>query len=227
LGSSVATHLSDLVTVKIGPEKKTYSVHASFLTYHSEYFRAALNGSWKEAEDRVVTLEDVEPDAFEVFVDWLYTQQIPAELKEQLDNFATTDAAAKLLFGAYSLGDRVSTPAFCQMINNLTVDYYISGASAQWGTITDAFDILPPRCPILRALVDIHCWLWNPDDDDEGEKMELLLASPREFLGRAIRRYSEKAQNDSDWFLQGKLPLCDYHEHASDEERKKCKSECT
>jgi len=29
--------------------------------HHSEYFRKALSGSWKEAEENVVTLKDVEP----------------------------------------------------------------------------------------------------------------------------------------------------------------------
>lgn len=37
-----------------------YSVHPELLSQHSEYFGRALNGNWKEAEERVITLVDVD-----------------------------------------------------------------------------------------------------------------------------------------------------------------------
>lgn len=50
----------EIVKVEVGPDRIQYSVHPSLLTYHSEYFRRALNGSWKEAEDRIIKLDDVD-----------------------------------------------------------------------------------------------------------------------------------------------------------------------
>lgn len=35
-------------------------VHKALLEKHSRYFRKALNGSWKEGEDKVVCLDDVD-----------------------------------------------------------------------------------------------------------------------------------------------------------------------
>jgi hypothetical protein len=52
---------SGIVVLKVGPNQKAYHVHKALLTHHSEYFLKALEGPWKEAEERTVTLEDVEP----------------------------------------------------------------------------------------------------------------------------------------------------------------------
>ncbi len=49
-----------IVVVNIGPEKVKYSLHAGLLAKHSEYFKKALNGPWRETEEGVFTLEDVD-----------------------------------------------------------------------------------------------------------------------------------------------------------------------
>jgi hypothetical protein len=51
-------------------------VHRSFLSAHSEYFRAALEGSYEEAKTSTVNLKDVDAPTFDIFVGWLYSQQI-------------------------------------------------------------------------------------------------------------------------------------------------------
>jgi hypothetical protein len=50
-----------IVTIEIGAERKQYCVHKALLVHHSEYFKKALQGDWKEAREGKVTLEDVEP----------------------------------------------------------------------------------------------------------------------------------------------------------------------
>lgn len=59
-GSSTAAS-SSFVTVEIGADRKTYCVHKTLLEHHSGYFSGVFNGPWKEAEDGVVPLEDIEP----------------------------------------------------------------------------------------------------------------------------------------------------------------------
>jgi len=41
----------DVVKIKVGPDLVEYFVHPELLSHHSKYFKRALNGSWKEAED--------------------------------------------------------------------------------------------------------------------------------------------------------------------------------
>ena len=47
------------MTVVVGPKQTEYRILKALLVQHSEYFKRALNGPWKEAEDGAVKLEDV------------------------------------------------------------------------------------------------------------------------------------------------------------------------
>jgi multisubunit Na+/H+ antiporter MnhE subunit len=47
------------IIIEIGPDRKRYYVHRALLVHHSEYFAKALQGSWKEAQEGVITLEDI------------------------------------------------------------------------------------------------------------------------------------------------------------------------
>jgi hypothetical protein len=49
-----------IVTVKVGTDSVEFHVHKALLVRHSEYFKNALNGSWEEAKENVVTLDDVD-----------------------------------------------------------------------------------------------------------------------------------------------------------------------
>jgi hypothetical protein len=49
-----------VVTVEVGPERVKHLVHKALLEENSEYFKKALNGPWKEAEDKVLCLDDVD-----------------------------------------------------------------------------------------------------------------------------------------------------------------------
>lgn len=49
-----------IILVEVGQEGLEYRVHKALLIHDSEYFRKALNGPWKEAEEGKVSLKDVE-----------------------------------------------------------------------------------------------------------------------------------------------------------------------
>lgn len=59
-----------VVVIKLGPKGIDYHVHKALLVHHSEYFRNALTGRWKESEEQAITLADVEPDACTYVPSW-------------------------------------------------------------------------------------------------------------------------------------------------------------
>ncbi|KAH4220986.1 hypothetical protein HBI06_162130 [Parastagonospora nodorum] len=61
---------SQMVTIRVGdsPEYIDFIAHESFLTSRSEFFRRAMNGSWTEAESRVVKLPEDEPAIFAIYL---------------------------------------------------------------------------------------------------------------------------------------------------------------
>ena len=66
-----------MTVVEVGPEERRYNIHRTLLIHHSEYFCGALRWPRKDALDFVISLEDIEPGIFNVFVNWLYTQRLP------------------------------------------------------------------------------------------------------------------------------------------------------
>ncbi|KAF1967691.1 hypothetical protein BU23DRAFT_573000 [Bimuria novae-zelandiae CBS 107.79] len=65
-------------TIVIVGEKETkFVVHEGFLTHYSDYFRAALQRGFKEAETKTVTLKEEHSATFELFVHWVYHQRFP------------------------------------------------------------------------------------------------------------------------------------------------------
>jgi len=61
-----------MVTIKVGKEGEPFPIHKELVIYQSKYFRAAFKGGFKEADDRTVTLEDVDEDILRLCFNWLY-----------------------------------------------------------------------------------------------------------------------------------------------------------
>ncbi|KAI4745260.1 hypothetical protein E4T50_04371 [Aureobasidium sp. EXF-12298] len=74
-------HFQSLVTLIVGKEKKAYTLHKDLLCFNSDYFRAAFNGSFKEAAERKLELPGVDKDVFEAAQLWFYTRnlQLPTD----------------------------------------------------------------------------------------------------------------------------------------------------
>lgn len=47
-----------MAIVEVGAKPAKYHVHKALLFFHSEYFRKALQGPWKEADEGAVRLAD-------------------------------------------------------------------------------------------------------------------------------------------------------------------------
>ncbi len=61
---------SNCITVKVGSGDKAYvfGVHENLICEPSSFFRAALNGTWKELVDQIVDLPDDDPEVFELYI---------------------------------------------------------------------------------------------------------------------------------------------------------------
>jgi len=73
------------MTVRVGnvPDRKDFVVHESFQTSRSEFFRRAMNGKWAESETRIVQLPDDKPHVFALYVNFIYTGQLPTMVKSK------------------------------------------------------------------------------------------------------------------------------------------------
>lgn len=212
------------------------------MTHYSEYFRAALNGSFKEAEENLVTLSDVSISTFDVFVDWLYTQKLPEQGK-----YSTLDEAVghwprlysnetrnktEGLIDLYIFADGHDIPKLRREVMNVLFTHLNSEDTKlpYYETVVNAFPRLPERSPVRQLLIDCYCRFFEKsyDDDAGAAKLDSRSKLPTDFLVGIMLRHAdimELLRND-EIELTYRLDICDYHEHASEAEREKCKEEC-
>jgi hypothetical protein len=225
------------VVLEVGPQKQHYHLHKALLVHHSDYFRSAMNGSWKEAKEKVISLKDVETTAVEIFIHWLYTQQIlnAVEVKEMQYEPTDDDPLITGYTKALVFGDRFLVPHFRQAVHNRIVDTLLGvGGNAPrnptFFTATKyALENLPLNHNILKLLLDMHCRYWNVSgqgedlDEEAGIAKILNMDLPYTLLIRLVARYSSRVMEiNRDW-RKTKLAGCDFHEHLNDQERKDCK----
>lgn len=68
----------------VGSSAEPFIVHEGLLLGTSDFFAAALGRNRKEAEEKLVRLEDVHPYFFAMYFDWLYNEDnMPFELEQE------------------------------------------------------------------------------------------------------------------------------------------------
>jgi hypothetical protein len=188
----------EIVTIFVGPEKKRYSIHKDVICHHSEYFRTAYNGRWKEA-DEGVTLDDVEVGIFNIFVHWLYTQQLPPgnlrgiaypnEALESHDKEECFYGSGQLRVCAF--GNRFLVAELERIAHNNFVDNELGGlCGASYQDIIFAYENLPGHSSILNLMVKLQCHCWSSFLDSSKEK-QIRLDLPKAFLVDIMIRQAE------------------------------------
>ena len=188
-----------MVVIEIGSTETRYHISKAFLTHYSEYFRKALNGSWKEAEENKVTLEDIEPAEFNVFVEWLYVQKLPqdeADWQRVADgsegHWVQYGRAHLLQVKLYVLADRLAVPTLRRLLNRILVGsarFY--PFVPRYEDVTHAFNHLPPTDPILDYFVGAFFMQWDSNIHRlrSGDPLSQL---PQDFLLRFMLKVGKE-----------------------------------
>jgi hypothetical protein len=211
----------EVVVIFVGPTKKRYTIYKDIICHHSEYFRAAYSGRWKES-DEGVTLEDVEVEVFNLFVHWLYTQEMPDD-DESISTVAESEVPdMTLLLKCWVFGDWFLAPVFQRVSHNNYVDWFLDCepedmSGVKYADIIWAYNNMPVNC-IFAMMIDLQCVVWREHHDGENES-RMRSRLPKSFLLAVMLRHDElKIQN----VTKDKLRACTYHLHASDEEKQTC-----
>jgi hypothetical protein len=62
-----------MVDILVGPQRRLFRVHKSFLCNRIPYFDKMFNSGFIEASENKATLSEDDPDSFDVLIDWAYT----------------------------------------------------------------------------------------------------------------------------------------------------------
>lgn len=229
---------SSIVEINVANEK-TYYVHKSLLTKESKYFKAALEGDFREARENRVKLEEVDVKTFSIFVDWLYTSRLEvAEVKPNnlsrnpvvWDDDRDLEMRARIgqHMNLYIFGDAHDIPA----LRRSTVDSlfncfnHFNTVLPTRKLITHAFAHLPRSSPLIQMLIDFSCRYEGVECDDDLREHEDAAVDelPIRYLAALYVRHQYIAAklDAGEWDLDYDIVLCDYHEHTDDKERDDC-----
>ncbi len=218
------------IIIEVGPEKVKYHVHRDFFVHYSGYFRKALQGPWEEAQRGTISITDVEPHVFNMFVEWLYTQKLPEDDNDWFYKANSSEIpygdAGVIRLELYIFADRFLVPSLRSVLSQSIV------ASFEYGWDMDnavdeiavAFDNLPPTDPLLDFFVDFYFVSWSVETEDGKYEKSILSQLPHEFLLRYLMRFGRLRQEHGDPNNELYMDWCSYHVHTSGDEKRYCKS---
>lgn len=175
----------------------------------------------------MIPLEDVDPAIFNLFIEWLYTQRLPASDEARLwGQVAATSGLTSVLMlqlQLYVFANRFQVPLLRRTLNRMII-YWSPDSTSPSRQVIYAFANLPSTDPILDFFVDIHFVQWELRHDKYWHQEDLFSKLPHEFLLRFMHRVGEWRRCRS-YSLVGKLNLdsCSYHEHESEEDKHRCR----
>lgn len=209
----------------VGEERTVFVAHEALLTHYSDFFRAALNGKFKEAADKRITLADEDPVVFECFVHWLYHERFPDKVRDKKGELqAWKDATglweADLLVNIYLMADKYSIKELGnEAINELLLNFrdrdrQIPSAN----TVLKVFDCLPPDSTMSKFLVAAFGTF-----EDSGWLSNTQYLQNTAFVQGVLHRQIERDKKCQCNRRGYKFDSCKFHVHATPEEKLACR----
>jgi BTB/POZ domain len=88
---------SEMVKIYVGPEGKEYNLHKELLCDRSSFFKAAFRNKFKEGQENKMTLPADSPEAFDIFVRWIYGSALTPISADHLETHYNLYALAEKL----------------------------------------------------------------------------------------------------------------------------------
>jgi hypothetical protein len=210
IGSPVhsSAALSGSIIVKVGSEEKKYLVHKALLSHHSGYFRGALSSSFKETDNGVIPLDDVDTEVFDVFVNWIYKDQLPECVKQHTPvSVACFDPDAQTKMSVrhrtYVLADRLLVPQLKRVLLEVTYGDYVRSSRPSFGLVFYLFNNLSEGDKILQLLIDAHCIRGGVDNYRKHAPMRHLEMLPARFMVGVMHKLQDLSRLErKDWLLR-------------------------
>jgi hypothetical protein len=146
-------HFQGTVSLIIGKEKKAYMLHKDLLCFYSDYFRAAFNGSFKEAAELKLELPDVETFVFDEFQVWLYTHELQGPPKDQF-NF---------LANMWIFGDQYQLPLLQNQAMDKVFARLTETSEFNMSVVPAVYAKTVAGSPLRKAVIEIVGWTMGLD----------------------------------------------------------------
>ncbi|KAI5212715.1 hypothetical protein AUEXF2481DRAFT_31217 [Aureobasidium subglaciale EXF-2481] len=189
------------VTLVVGAKKKSYTLHKDLLIFYSDFFRAALYGSFKEAEEQRVELPEVDEEVFETFQLWLYTRR--------LDH---AEVSFMTITRLWVFADQHQIPLLQNYAMDLMFERRVKKNCFDTSTINFVYNNTVAGSHLRRAVIEISTSLVN--SPGAHERPEHWTVESLIDLVRAV----DSRLKDLKQYSLPKRDKCFFHVHGKDEE---------
>jgi ACT domain-containing protein len=174
------------VIIRVGADdhQQTFAVHESLLIARSPEFKKQLADMAEEHNHKAVPIPEIDPQAFALYVQFLYTGHIPSKLSETTDTSEHTHLC-RLYNLALSLQDVAAQNAACDAIYAKATEPVenMQDALPRRDHIEIIYSGTLEQCAAKRLMVDLYTaqanreWLQNAEDKFPPDFMSALAVN--------------------------------------------------
>lgn len=176
-----------MVTVLVGKGREKHIVHEQVLCERSPFFAAAFDKEWKEGQERTIPLPDDDPEAFALYLQWIYRGKIFSRRPPCESPFRS--GKLDLLIDCYIFGEKVQDDGY----KDAVLDSLLACTSTKdeererWfptgQSVQRAYQKTPSGWPLRKLLVDMHNRSGRADwIKEEGKSVQFLADLTREMF---------------------------------------------
>lgn len=210
---------SEPITIMVGAAEKKFFVHESHIRSSSEFFDITMNHDWKEKSTRTITLPEQDPEAFAIYIKWLYSGHffIKEDDNEEEEYGHNDDGILDTEWEnwshSYKLGDFLLDEDFKDALIDMAIErmrdevHYVDLPSS-------IYDYSSTGSPHRQLALDVALHAWPNLEFNMVEKR----AHPLEFLTDLVRIMGTKIRigiekRSTYELLSPDINTCRYHEH--------------
>lgn len=123
-------------------------MHKDAICVKSKFFKTACSTRWREGQEKIVRLPEVEAEAFQSYVNWAYSDNVVAE--------STLGENIEMMIKLYLLGDKLEdiklrNKALKALHSHATIDKLHPG----YGNIKVIWAATPPNSLLRKWVLDV------------------------------------------------------------------------
>ncbi|MCJ1435526.1 hypothetical protein MMC27_004900 [Xylographa pallens] len=199
-----------IVTLIVGKKRRAFKIHHDLLCSASDYFKAALDGKFKEAEEQQIEFSEEKSDVVGCFQLWLYSGSI-------IDDGESVMALEfPLLIGIYAFAESHLLAALQNHVIDLIIRkaakiHAIPKESMIYSGTVASFRLRKLVIDMTARTGLLNIWQWDVGSEDFISSKDYLIDLVKALY---IEKIAVCPQEQNFWRIR-----CDYHIHGEGEPR--------
>ena len=185
-----------IAIIKVGSPPQNFHVHKSFLCQASPFFRAALEGPFKESADCVVRLPQDKAGTFDRFLGWLYWKEY--DIMDLVKGQSSKDYWSVIIHD-HIFADKTQVEGFENHIMNAVIGAYKSTElkTMSLESVLEIYTHTPESCPLRKlALAMYECIA--PDWFQTSATLNSLKEVPQ-FAAELVQKLAGSRRTNKDF----------------------------